>query len=276
MNARGMSIAAALSLLAGEAGAAGVYDPEVKFFTLTTPHFFVTYPEGYDHIALRAGTIAEKALPYLVARYGYEPKGRTSIVINDQTDFANGSASTIPTKVITAFVTAPTEVSGLEDYDDWLVTVITHELSHIVHLDMAFGLPLVGRYIFGKYVSMNAYTPRWVTEGFAVYEETVSTGSGRGRSAYVDMVVRIAALEDKFPGIDQGYTGYPNWPFTNIAYFIGGRFQLWLAEHYGEAALVRYHKAYASDPIPYFTWLPAEIAFDASLESVWDEFEREM
>jgi hypothetical protein len=254
---------------------AGTYDPEVDYFTITTPNFLVMYPAGYDHIALRSAKIAEDTLPFLVDRYGWRPDGRTSIVINDQTDFANGSATIIPSKVITIYVTAPTEVSGLEDYDDWLATVITHEMTHIIHLDMVYGLPWVGRLIFGKYVAMNSYTPGWVTEGFAVYEETVSSGAGRGRSSYVEMVLRMAALEDRFPGIDQAYRGYPNWPFSNIAYFIGGRFQLWLAEHYGEEALVHYHRAYASNPIPYFTWLPAQLAFDASLESLWSKFAEE-
>jgi Tol biopolymer transport system component len=258
------------------ANAAGIYDPEVDYYTLETPHFLIMYPEGYDHIALRAGEIAERTLPYLQKRYRWELDDQTSIVINDQTDFANGSATIVPSKVITVYVTAPTEVSGLEDYDDWLTTVITHELTHIIHLDMVYGLPWLGRLLFGKYVAMNQYTPGWVTEGFAVYEETVSSGSGRGRSSYVDMVVRMAALEDKFPGIDQGYRGYPSWPFSNVAYFLGGRFQLWLAEHYGEEALVHYHRAYAANPIPYFTWLPSTLAFDASLESLWTEFEREM
>src|SRR5262249_12231523 len=147
------------------ARAAGVYDPEVKFYTLTTPNFLVMYPEGYEHIALRAGHIAENTLPYLAESYHWRPAGRPAIIINDQTDFANGSASIIPSKVVTIYVTAPTEVSGLEDYDDWLTTVITHEMTHIVQLDMVYGLPWVGRLLFGKYVSMNQYTPAWVTEG---------------------------------------------------------------------------------------------------------------
>jgi Tol biopolymer transport system component len=272
----GVALLACAMALGAHARAAMVYDPEVRYKTLTTPHFLIMFAEGYENIALRAGTIAENTLPYLARRYGWEPAGRTSIIIDDQTDFANGSATIIPSKVITVYVTAPTDVSGLEDYDDWLVTVITHEMTHIIHLDMAYGLPWLARLLFGKYVSMNAYTPTWVTEGVAVYEETVATGSGRGRSSYVDMVIRMACLEDEFPSVDRGYRGYPNWPFSNVAYFIGGRFQLWLAERYGEEALLDYHRTQAADPIPYLTWIPAEIVFDASIESLWSTFEEEM
>ncbi len=258
------------------AKAAGPYDPDVDYFTLTTPHYLVMYPKGYEHIALRTARIAEDTWPYLAKRYDWEPAGRISIIINDQTDFANGSATVFPSKIVTIFVTAPTRISGLEDYDDWLTTVVQHELAHIFHLDMAYGLPAYGRWLFGKYVSMNVYNPGWVTEGLAVFEETVASGAGRGRSYYVDMVVRAAALADRFPPIDQGYRGYPNWPFSNVAYFFGGRFQLWLAEKYGEKTLLDYHRAYASNPIPFFTYLPAKLKFDTSLESLWITFEQEM
>lgn len=267
--------AIALSVAPYTAHAAGPYDPDVPYLTLSTPHFQVMYPEAYGHIALRAADLAEQIRPYMVQRYDWAPDGRISIILNDQTDYANGSATIVPNKVITLYVSAPTRVSGLEEYDDWLATVLIHEMSHIFHLDMAYGLPWIGRFIFGKYISMNAYSPAWVTEGLAVYEETVSTGTGRGRSSYVEMVLRTAALEDEFPPIDQGYRGYPNWPFTNVAYFFGGRFQLWLAEHYGEETLMAYHRAYAANPIPFFTYLPAKIVFDTSLESLWLAFELE-
>lgn len=266
---------ALLAAASGAAHAAGTYDPELTYRTITTPHFQVVHPEGYEALARRAAARAEELYPYLSARYGWALDGRTTIVLNDQTDFANGSATIVPNKVVTLYVTQPTETSGLEDYDDWLHAVLVHELAHVFHLDMAYGLPKVGRWIFGKYVSMNLYAPTWAVEGLAVYEETMSSGAGRGRSSYVDMVLRAAALEDRFPGIDQGYRSFGNWPFGNVAYFFGGRFQLWLAKKYGEEALLHYHRAYASDPIPYFTYLPSELAFDESLESLWAAFEAE-
>ncbi len=268
-------LAALLATLPQLAWAAGTYDPELEYRAITTEHFQVVYPEGYQALAERTAERAEGLFPYLAARYGWVPAGRTTIVLNDQTDFANGSATIVPNKLVTLYVSQPTETSGLEDYDDWLHAVLVHELAHVFHLDMAYGLPAVGRWIFGKYVSMNLYAPTWAVEGLAVYEETISSGAGRGRSSYVDMVLRAAALEDRFPGIDQGYRGFAHWPFGNVAYFFGGRFQVWLARKYGEDALMHYHRAYASDPIPYFTYLPAELAFDASLESLWAAFEAE-
>lgn len=271
---RALSGALALLLTAsgGHAHAAGPYDPDVEYVTLTTPNFHVVAPVGYEHIALRSGRIAEDIFEGMAARYRYRPDGRTTIIINDQTDFANGSATILPNKVVTIFVTAPTEVSGLEDYDDWLHGVIVHEMAHIFHLDMVYDLPWVGRLLLGKYVAMNQYTASWATEGLAVYEETVASGAGRGRSSLVDMYLRTAALEDRFPAIDEAYRAYANWPFGNVVYFFGGRFHLWLAENYGEQAVLRYHQVYAANPVPYLTWHASQVAFNATLESLWNTF----
>ncbi len=271
-----LTLMSILWLAAPSVQAAGPYDPEVPYRTLTTPHFYVSYPDGFGEIALRTARIAEDMWPYMVERYRWQPRGRISILLNDQSDLANGSATVIPNKVITLFVVAPTRISGLEDYDDWLALVLIHEMAHIFHLDMAYGLTWLGRLFFGKYVVLNAYNPAWVTEGLAVYEETVSTGAGRGRSSFVDMVLRVAALEDRFPSIDEAYRFYPRWPFGNIAYFFGGRFQLWLAEKYGEDKLLDYHRTYAANPIPFVTYIPAKSVFGESMESLWLAFEAEM
>ncbi|MEO1229257.1 MAG: BamA/TamA family outer membrane protein [Myxococcota bacterium] len=253
---------------------AGPWDPDARYLSLKTPHFDVVFTEGYGSLAARTARIAEDLWPYMAERYVWRPP-RITIILDDQTDFANGSARVLPNRVVTLFVTAPIRTSGLEDYDDWLYTVLNHELAHVFHLDMAYGLAGVGRFIMGPYVAMNGYAAAWSVEGLAVYEETISSGAGRGRSTYVDMVLRVAALEGVFPDVDQGYRAYPRWPFGNTAYFFGGRFHLWLATRFGEAGILDYHRAYAANPIPYLSILPARQVFGSSLESLWKGFARE-
>ncbi|MEO1339435.1 MAG: hypothetical protein AAFV29_27595, partial [Myxococcota bacterium] len=275
IGALGLLCCAMMSVVS-TAEAAGPYDPEVPYRTLTTPHFHVSFPDGFGEVALRTAKIAEDAWPYFVERYRWEPRGRVSIILNDQSDLANGSATVVPNKVITLFVVPPTRISGLEEYDDWLAAVLIHEMAHIFHLDMAYGITWLGRLVFGKYVAMNSYNPGWATEGLAVYEETVSSGAGRGRSTFVDMVLRAAALEDRFPPIDQAYRAYPRWPFGNIAYFFGGRFHLWLSEKYGEDKMLDYHRTYAANPVPFITFIPSQIVFGESMESLWLAFEADV
>lgn len=266
----GLAIAFSLFLGAPNVHAAGPWDPETDWRVLESAHFEVIHPAGYAAMGRRTVAVAEAVWPEMVRRYGFEPPGRISIILDDQTDFANGSARVLPNRIVTVYLTAPIRTSGLEEYDSWLETVLIHELAHIFHLDMSFGLAGIGRAVLGQYVQMNAYAAAWSTEGWAVLEETLSTGAGRGRSTYVDMVLRMAALEGRFPDVDQAYRAYPRWPFGNVAYFFGGRFQLWLVEMLGEDAVMNYHRAYAADPIPYLTYIPAKEHLGAAIETLWD------
>ncbi|MBI3179095.1 MAG: hypothetical protein HYZ27_05500, partial [Deltaproteobacteria bacterium] len=248
------------------------FDPAEHYQTLRTPHFLVVHPDGYERLAHRAARIAESAFERQTARYGWDLSGRVTIVLDDRSDSASGGAQISPSKTIYVSVAQPTAETSISDYDDWMETIIAHELAHVFHLDMVYGLPWVARQLFGKSFSLNGATAAWNTEGLGVYEETVSSGAGRGRSTYGDMVLRMAALDDAFPGIDEAYYEQTRWPWAGTAYLFGGRFQLWLAERYGEEALVHYHRAYASTPIPFVTWLSAKLVFGRTLESLWQEF----
>ena len=54
--------------------------------------------------------------------------------------------------------------------------VMTHELTHIFHLDRSRGIWALGQRIFGRapYFFLNGYAPAWLTEGLAVYYESSS------------------------------------------------------------------------------------------------------
>ena len=66
-------------------------------------------------------------------------------------------------------------------------------------------LPGFGRHVLGRapYLFPNVFTPTWMIEGLAMYEETEKTAFGRGRNPDSRMVLRMAALEEAFPSEDQ-------------------------------------------------------------------------
>ena len=77
--------------------------------------------------------------------------------------------------------------------------MLTHELTHIVHLDLARRAPLVMRRIFGRAplwllifpnTLPNVWGPNWVKEGLATYAESdPGKGWGRlGQSAFEGMM----------------------------------------------------------------------------------------
>src|SRR5690606_17779692 len=118
----------------------------------------------------------------------------------------------VPFPRITAHITAPGSMSVLESYDDWLDILLTHEYTHVVHLDTVHGLPrivnaIVGFGVLGKVWSPNIVQPRWMVEGLAQVEESRLGSQGRHRSAQFDMMLRMAVLEHGFLSIDRVSSG---------------------------------------------------------------------
>jgi Tol biopolymer transport system component len=270
------SIVAALLLVAAPARAASLYDPDLTWRTIETRRFAVHYPDGARNLAVRVAREAETVLDGVAKLFGHVPDGRIEIVLSDASDGANGSAQVMPKNIIRLFVTAPTELTGLSSYDDWIRILLIHEIAHICDIDQTHGLTRLFRFIFGKYIQMNGLVPQFLSEGVAVWAETLLTPTGRGRSTYVDTILRTAALDGTFISIDQANIQLNDWPGPSSAYFYGGLFHLWLTEKYGPEAVRDLHTATASMPLPYIYWPPSRIVFGKSLTVLWDEWRAEV
>ena len=144
-----LGVGVVLALLCAPARAdAG--DPYLRFWTLSTPHFRVHYHEGLESIAERAASIAERAHRLLVPHLAGAPDDITNIVLIDDSDSANGIASARPYNSILLYVTAPEDMSALNDYDAAVVeyqqAAELMELSPQLLLNLADALGKTGRY----------------------------------------------------------------------------------------------------------------------------------
>src|SRR5690606_5605364 len=126
------------ALLGPTAALAG--NPDLRWRTIETEHFYVHYYAGEEEIAERVAMVAERAYARLTQAWGHRVYSKTHIVLTDDTDTANGFANTVPYPNVRAFATAPEALSVLEAYDGWVDILITHELVHIVHLDTVHGI----------------------------------------------------------------------------------------------------------------------------------------
>ena len=178
-------------------------DPRLQWYTLETPHFRINFHGGLEPLARRAGFIAENAYTVLGQHLDQRPSEVVDILLTDDTDFANGSAGAVPYNAIRLFATAPDDMSALGDYDDWLNELITHEYTHILHVDNVSGLPALLNKVIGKTAVPNQWQPRWILEGLAVAMETAHTSGGRLRSSQFDMFLRADVLEGHVAGLDQ-------------------------------------------------------------------------
>lgn len=266
-----LSVALALTLLAAPAEAQ-VRDASLNWLTISTPHFEITYYEPLGLVARRVARVAETAHAQLVEAFGSTPAQRVHIVITDDSDAANGSATAIPFDVIRLYAEPPEDLSPLGEYDDWITTLVSHEHAHIVHLDQATGVAAILNVLLGRVYMPNHVNPRWLLEGYAVWQETELTSGGRLRSSLWDMYLRMDAIEDRFWDIDQLSTTADRWPHGNAAYLYGSHFIRHIADRHGREALAQITHEYADAVLPYGLNRVTEHATGRSMIDLWDEF----
>ncbi len=270
----GMFLVAFLGLAPGKAHAS---NPDVKWKTLETEHFYIHYWAGQEDAAERTAMISEKAYAELTGAWGHDVYLKTHLTLSDTQDSANGRATANPYPQVVAYVTAPESLSVLETYDDWLDILITHELVHVVHLDTVHGLAravnaVFGLGVLGKITTPNIVQPRWVIEGVATMHESKYSSMGRLRSAQFDALLRMAVLDGSFQTIDQVSSGARVFPHGTSVYLYGGHFMHYILARYGEDKLRDLSHVYATQVIPYGINKAIEKVLGVTFYQLWKEF----
>ncbi|MCE9624326.1 MAG: hypothetical protein K8R69_02560, partial [Deltaproteobacteria bacterium] len=224
---------------------AGYFDPKLKWYTLSTPHFNINYHAGEEAVAQRMTVIAEKVYEEQSPKFKWKPWGRTEIVLTDTTDISNGFTTTLPYNYILLFIAIPQGDSTLNYYDDWLHDLFLHEFTHTLHLDMYGGLVKPFRWILGRLITPNGLTPGWVREGIATQQESLD-GKGRVNNSFSDMMLRTDILNNQFLAMDQMAGLQFDWPASNAAYIYGGKFWAYLADTYGQDKIVEFSHRYSN------------------------------
>ena len=215
---------------------------------------------------------AERAHATLTPALRHSPSGRTHVVLVDDTDGTNGFASVVPRNRVTLFASAPPDTSILADTDNWLFNLMSHEYTHIVHLDTIGGLPAVVNRLMGKVWAPNQAQPGWVIEGLATYEESKRSASGRTRNALFDMYLRMATLHEDERRLDEISTGPRGWPHGNAAYLYGSHFLKYVFDRYGDDKAATMSRDYGSSPIPYGLNRSIQRATGRSFVELYDEW----
>ena len=252
----------------------GSFPPRHRFQTLRKDRVRVHFHTEVEAPARRVMALVLEVLPRLEERYRVRVPS-LDVVVHDANDSPNGLASPFPYPYVEIRTASP---DGAESgpADSWLRTVVTHELTHIVHIEQAGGLYGLGRKVFGRapFLFPNALQPSWFIEGLAVREETRGTAFGRGRHTFTKMLVDEAARSGQLGKLDQASLGLDEWPFGNAAYLFGEEFLSFVERRFGpdstrDIALKHAHS------IPYLDERNFKKVTGESLTSLWREFARE-
>ncbi len=252
--------------------------PSARWSTVETPHFRIHYPAGPNMplLAQRLARTCEAAHAALTPRLNWTPATKTDVLLTDDVDSSNGSASSFLRPVMTFYAEQPDDLSVLNDYDDWLWGLVVHEYAHILHLDNATGPPAWLNAVFGKLFNMNELLPRWYTEGLATFEESNLSSGGRLRSSLFDAWLRATVIEGKTFSLAETTHVPVRWPRGSLAYLYGGHFLGFIARKHGEEALARFNARYGARLIPYALNATALDAMGEDFISLYREWQEDL
>ncbi|MEE2658092.1 MAG: LpqB family beta-propeller domain-containing protein [Candidatus Latescibacterota bacterium] len=172
--------------------------------TFTTDHYRISYMPGTERTARRVAEVAEEVFPHLAAQFQYyDDYAPIHILVRDDSDFGNGSASDWSNHVNIWASNVDWEIRGEHD---WIRNVLTHEITHVITIDKArkkwpfrFALFSVSRFDSNPDISFEfplyyLSTPKWWVEGIAQmgpYAFGWDTWD-----SHRDMLLRMAVFED--------------------------------------------------------------------------------
>jgi len=199
------------------------FDPTEEIYMLKTEHFKVFFPKDYEKQAEKAAGIAEKKFKIMKNFLGWDPSKKIIIALYPNYDISNGFATVFPYGFIGLTLNPPSARSSINNYDEWLNLVITHELTHFFHLDQSRGLANFLRNIFGRapFVFPHILNSTAWLEGIAVYSESKNTGFGRLNSSSYLAYIKNNAIFDNFPAYDRIYGGTNLFPGMGSPYIYG-------------------------------------------------------
>lgn len=246
-------------------------DPRQDWQSADSAHFRINYLPAQRAQAEHAAQIAERAYARLSRQLHWEMDGKTEVVLLDAFDIANGYSTPLPFNK-TALYLIPPDQSELLDNSDWMELLITHELTHSVHLDKVRGLPLTLRHIIGRdpLLFPNLFQPGWAIEGIATYNESVpEEGRGRLFSPGYEALLRVQQQRGflSLSEINADGRALP----ASKQYLYGAYFYDFLARKYGGDAAYRYIDAYSDNLLPRVYSNPEELT-GKTMDVLWDEF----
>lgn len=250
------------------------FPPDIDWATQKSEHFQIIFRRGEERFGERTLLAAERAWRTLTPIFPDTPK-KTWIVLGDFQDSTNGYALTFPYPHIVIFAAPPDAPGQLAALDDWLSSVVLHELVHILHVYPANGVWAPLRAVFGSIISPNGLMPSHFHEGLAVFLETDKTDGGRGKSAIFGAFRRMAVEEkvwgtEDFFSLDQMDGAPTRYPQGTTPYFFGYYLYEELWKRKGKEGINLLVSDYSRN-WPFLLNGPLQKVYDTTYQDLWKD-----
>lgn len=192
------------------------------FGTLNTEIHF----DGRDlDVAMKVKKVIEQDLIKVINYFQYVPRDTVHFNVDPYLRLTNGNATPFPTNVINLYNFPADNNDHLIVMEDWMRGLVFHEFTHITHLDHTRGFLDVGRKIFGTIAKVPAsITPRWFTEGIAVWSESHLINGGRLNNPLFRKELLIQFLRNEYCSTIDCLDAPGVYPGGQLAYWAGAHF----------------------------------------------------
>ena len=186
----------------------GVEPAGLKWNRITTQHFHVIYPKGFETQArVYASKLEKSYFPVSFSLNTRPPK--FTYVYHPFSAMSNGMTAVAPNKV--EVWAKPYQDSYGQAWDEQL---IIHEGRHVAQFTSMYrGASKLPIWFFGQMgyaFPIGLFVPNWFMEGDAVATETALSEYGRGRQPSFEKGMRAYLLERGNPGYDKMMLGSYN------------------------------------------------------------------
>ena len=220
----------------------------------------------------------------------WEPWEKTTVILTDFYDHGNAAAGVVPTNSIQVDIAPLSRAFETFPASERVFMTMNHELVHIGTGDVwneqdrgwrRFFLGKVApeqihpeSILYFYLTTPRVVTPRWYTEGSAVFLETwMAGGIGRAQGAYDEMVFRSMVRDDAHFYSNLGVVSEGTRIDFQVgvnAYLYGTRFFSYLAHTYSPEQVVEWLGRDEESERYYSTQFRR--VFDSSLEVAWDDW----
>jgi len=239
MNKITLALLATLSTTVVSSFLSGEVQAEDSLQTIETEHARIHFHQDYQAFAQQVASKFEPIYEDVSQRVGFEQNDKLDFLIGDDYHQANGYAIPLTAgKIVKVFTSSPRSEEALGSYNDWLDIVISHELTHKIHLSeptRSWRSALDSTLLISDILNFSRY-PRWVSEGYATVIETEYTKQGRVNSDYIKAMLQQWAIEGQLPNYS-ALNGSSSYEGNRMAYYQGSAFLFWLQANYGQEKL---------------------------------------
>jgi len=283
-------------LLALLPAAAAAQTSPVNITAVQTPELDLYYYDYLADIAPLAIRTFTNAREWQRRMFGWMPSERTTVLLQDFSDYGNVHAFAAPRGTLIFDVAPISRTFETSPAGERMYSSMNHELVHVVQGDISSEADQRWRRFFlGKvpaqsrhpetllysYLTIPRFTaPRWYSEGGAVFLETFMAGGlGRAQGGYDEMVFRAMVRDDAHFYDPLGLVSrgtLVDFQTGANAYLYGTRFFTYLAYKYGPDKIIAWIKRdedsarYYADQFQQVYGLPLEQAWQD-----WIVFEHE-